>query len=317
MPSNIIMELSTQMLLFDAIQKAECWNFRWKWPISQALAWSPCGICQNLAIWPPRITMSSLWPWPQTVTKDFGSSWLFLSGWAEFSSWRGTGPHLDYDRQNCRQTKIDHLDWASLIFQEPPVWKLWQGFGDCFSEDTAVWWRNSSVERSTASFILLVKAKLGPCEWWPMPSEISIPWENWLPSKMTPSWAEIIVHRFWNHWTGRHWTAAMLWSSRAGWPDDIPACWSQGWLPGNSNISTGGDWSMLLTVCTHLIRNLLPHGKLREFGLVALTDHPENFCYFTKENPNCTVSSSQSLKSLWCTPYCAEGPWQHDSENTS
>ncbi len=113
-------------------------KFWWKWPIS-SLAWS-CGMRQETAIWPPRITMSSLYMANKTVTKGFGCSWFLpVPAGAEFTSLEdglAYYPWLRTDKLLSNQSQLTWLGIPSSKNQLRP--EAYRAFEIAFSEDAVL-----------------------------------------------------------------------------------------------------------------------------------------------------------------------------------
>ena len=139
---------------------------------------------------------------------------------------------------------------------------------------------------------------------------VSIPLRELITIKMTIlCGAEIIVHRLkslnWGHWTA-HAGPARLWTR---W---YPACWSQGWLAAQFQLSTGGD-SIDVTDSMHPSYKRNSLRTWQGYGTWACGVDliiPDSSAISTKENPNCTCIELNFSPSMYMHTLLCWGPGQ-------
>ncbi len=227
--------------------------FRWKWPISQALAWSPW-ITSRTATWPPRITMSSLWLWPiKQSPKRFWQKWLSRSK-TEFSSGDGLYRWLEPLKLS---SNVQPTSRTGHLFQEPASLEAYRKALEIAFQRTLLSWngRNSSSWNGVPLFVLngqceavllRVAANVVGDGQHTVRELVAIKNDNPM-RRLRPSFTTR------NHWTGGHWTAhgpARLWTRR--YPAGVKV-----YLP-QFNISIGGDSIDVTNSMHHLIRTRCP-----------------------------------------------------------
>ena len=267
------------------------------------------------AIWPPRITMSSLWPWPikQSPKKILAAAGFPVPAGAEFSSLEeGLAYYpLIKDRQIVVKPKSTNFDWASLSSKNRLVWKLMARLWDCFFRRRRR--LGGGIHRWNGIPLCLRRSMRGG----------SLARGGQCRRRRSAYRRELIAIKNDNPLRGRDHRSPLeiielgdielLMLDQQGYgPDDILPAGVKVDLRRNSNISTGGD-SIDVTDSMHTSYKELAADMAKAMGAWACGVDliiPDSSAISIKENPNCTCIELNFNPLCICTPIVLRGRGQ-------
>ena len=311
------MELSTQMLMFDALQKGlhleildENDQFLKLWH-GQHVEYVKNGNMTSKDNYVIPLAMAN-----KTVTKKILAAADFpVPAGAEFSSLEeGLAYYpLIKDRQIVVKPKSTNFGLGISIFQEPASLEAYRkALEIAFSEDAAVLveefiagteYRFFVLDGQCEAVLLRVAANVVGDGQHTVRELVAIKNDNPLRGRDHRSPLEIIELS----------DIELLMLDQQGYgPDDILPAGVKVDLRRNSNISTGGD-SIDVTDSMHSSYKELAADMARAMGAWACGVDliiPDSSAISTKENPNCTCIELNFNPSMYMHTYCAEGPGQ-------
>ena len=311
------MELSTQMLLFDAIQKGlnveildENDQFLKLWH-GHHVEYVKNGNMTSKDNYVIPLAMAN-----KTVTKKILAAADFpVPAGAEFSSLEDGLAYypLIKDRQIVVKPKSTNFGLGISIFQEPASLEAYRkALEIAFSEDAAVLveefiagteYRFFVLDGQCEAVLLRVAANVVGDGQHTVRELVAIKNDNPLRGRDHRSPLEIIELG----------DIELLMLDQQGYgPDDILPPGVKVDLRRNSNISTGGD-SIDVTDSMHSSYKELAADMARAMGAWACGVDliiPDSSAISTKENPNCTCIELNFNPSMYMHTYCAEGPGQ-------
>jgi len=311
------MELSTQMLLFDAIQKGlnveildENDQFLKLWH-GHHVEYVKNGNMTSKDNYVIPLAMAN-----KTVTKKILAAADFpVPAGAEFSSLEDGLAYypLIKDRQIVVKPKSTNFGLGISIFQEPASLEAYRkALEIAFSEDAAVLveefiagteYRFFVLDGQCEAVLLRVAANVVGDGQHTVRELVAIKNDNPLRGRDHRSPLEIIELG----------DIELLMLDQQGYgPDDILPAGVKVDLRRNSNISTGGD-SIDVTDSMHSSYKELAADMAKAMGAWACGVDliiPDSSAISTKENPNCTCIELNFNPSMYMHTYCAEGPGQ-------
>ena len=311
------MELSTQMLMFDALQKGlhleildENDQFLKLWH-GQHVEYVKNGNMTSKDNYVIPLAMAN-----KTVTKKILATADFpVPAGAEFSSLEeGLAYYpLMKDRQIVVKPKSTNFGLGISIFQEPASMEAYhKALEIAFSEDAAVLveefiagteYRFFVLDGQCEAVLLRVAANVVGDGQHTVRELVAIKNDNPLRGRDHRSPLEIIELG----------DIELLMLDQQGYaPDDILPAGVKVYLRRNSNISTGGD-SIDVTESMHPSYKALAADMAKSMGAWACGVDliiPDSSAISTKENPNCTCIELNFNPSMYMHTYCAEGPGQ-------
>ena len=311
------MELSTQMLMFDALQKGlhleildENDQFLKLW-YGQHVEYVKNGNMTSKDNYVIPLAMAN-----KTVTKKILAAADFpVPAGAEFSSLEeGLAYYpLIKDRQIVVKPKSTNFGLGISIFQEPASLEAYRkALEIAFSEDAAVLveefiagteYRFFVLDGQCEAVLLRVAANVVGDGQHTVRELVAIKNDNPLRGRDHRSPLEIIELG----------DIELLMLDQQGYgPDDILLAGVKVDLRRNSNISTGGD-SIDVTESMHQSYKELAADMAKAMGAWACGVDliiPDSSAISTKENPNCTCIELNFNPSMYMHTYCAEGPGQ-------
>ncbi|WP_187423892.1 bifunctional glutamate--cysteine ligase GshA/glutathione synthetase GshB [Streptococcus sp. Marseille-P7376] len=311
------MELSTQMLMFDALQKGlhleildENDQFLKLWH-GQHVEYVKNGNMTSKDNYVIPLAMAN-----KTVTKKILTAANFpVPAGAEFSSLEEglTYYPLIKDRQIVVKPKSTNFGLGISIFQEPASLEAYgKALEIAFSEDAAVLveefiagteYRFFVLDGQCQAVLLRVAANVVGDGQHTVRELVAIKNDNPLRGRDHRSPLEIIELG----------DIELLMLDQQGYgPDDILPAGVKVDLRRNSNISTGGD-SIDVTDSMHPSYKELAADMAKAMGAWACGVDliiPDSSAISTKENPNCTCIELNFNPSMYMHTYCAEGPGQ-------
>ena len=311
------MELSTQMLMFDALQKGlhleildENDQFLKLWR-GQHVEYVKNGNMTSKDNYVIPLAMAN-----KTVTKKILAAADFpVPAGAEFSSLEeGLAYYpLIKDRQIVVKPKSTNFGLGISIFQEPASLEAYRkALEIAFSEDNAVLveefiagteYRFFVLDGQCEAVLLRVAANVVGDGQHTVRELVAIKNDNPLRGRDHRSPLEIIELG----------DIELLMLDQQGYgPDDILPAGVKVDLRRNSNISTGGD-SIDVTESMHPSYKVLAADMAKAMGAWACGVDliiPDSSAISTKENPNCTCIELNFNPSMYMHTYCAEGPGQ-------
>ena len=311
------MELSTQMLLFDAIQKGlnveildENDQFLKLWH-GRHVEYVKNGNMTSKDNYVIPLAMAN-----KTVTKKILAAADFpVPAGAEFSSLEDGLAYypLIKDRQIVVKPKSTNFGLGISIFQEPASLEAYRkALEIAFSEDAAVLveefiagteYRFFVLDGQCEAVLLRVAANVVGDGQHTLRELVAIKNDNPLRGRDHRSPLEIIELG----------DIELLMLDQQGYgPDDILPAGVKVDLRRNSNISTGGD-SIDVTDSMHPSYKELAANMAKAMGAWACGVDliiPDSSAISTKENPNCTCIELNFNPSMYMHTYCAEGPGQ-------
>lgn len=311
------MELSTQMLMFDALQKGlhleildENDQFLKLWH-GQHVEYVKNGNMTSKDNYVIPLAMAN-----KTVTKKILTAANFpVPAGAEFSSLEEglTYYPLIKDRQIVVKPKSTNFGLGISIFQEPASLEAYRkALEIAFSEDAAVLveefiagteYRFFVLDGQCQAVLLRVAANVVGDGQHTVRELVAIKNDNPLRGRDHRSPLEIIELG----------DIELLMLDQQGYvPDDVLPNGVKVDLRRNSNISTGGD-SIDVTESMHSSYKELAADMAKAMGAWACGVDliiPDSSAISTKENPNCTCIELNFNPSMYMHTYCAEGPGQ-------